>query len=232
MPSGRVALDSAARSELEERGFALVREFVDSAQSRALRELYADDALFRKRVVMERHAYGRGEYKYFGNPLPPPVAALRESLYDRLRPLANAWEEALGSSVRFPQTHQEFLHDCLAAEQTRPTALLLKYGPGDYNRLHQDVYGPVAFPLQATLYLSRPAEEFDGGEVVLTEQRARMQTRAHVLQPHQGDLLLLPTRTVPRAGARGTYRTVFRHGVSTVTRGERFTLGIILHDAR
>lgn len=219
------------REELEERGFALVRGFAEPQATDALRALYADDALFRKRIVMERHAYGRGEYKYFANPLPASVQALREDLYGRLRPVANEWMQRLGSEVTFPATHQAFLADCFAAEQVRPTALLLKYDAGDFNCLHQDIYGPVAFPLQATLYLSRPGTDFRGGEVVLVEQKARVQSRAHVLAPEQGDLLILPSRVVPRRSATGTYRVTFKHGVSTLASGERYTLGLIFHDA-
>jgi hypothetical protein len=181
---------------------------------------------------MERHSFGRGEYKYFAHPLPPRLQALREELYAVLVPVANEWMKRLGRPVRFPLAHQEFLNECLTGEQSRATVLLLRYGAGDYNRLHQDLYGPVAFPLQATVYLSRPGEEFGGGEVVLAEQKPRAQTRAHVLTPNQGDLLILPTSVAPIGGANGYYRAAFRHGVSTVAWGERFTLGIVLHDAR
>ncbi|HEY1611697.1 MAG TPA: 2OG-Fe(II) oxygenase [Paraburkholderia sp.] len=217
--------------DLRESGFALVRGYSDAAVALELRASYDDDALFRKRIVMERHAYGRGEYKYFANPLPARVQTLRESLYAALVPIANEWMRALKSDVTFPATHQQFLHDCFESEQKRPTALLLKYGPGDFNCLHQDIYGPVAFPFQATLYLSRPVQEFRGGEVVLTEQRPRAQSRAYALSPEQGDLLVLPSRLAPRDGKNGTYRVAFRHGVSTVTWGTRYALGLIFHDA-
>ncbi len=216
---------------LRETGFALVGGYCDTNAAQELRALYDDDALFRKRIVMERHAYGRGEYKYFANPLPPHVQALRENLYATLVSIANEWMRELKSDVSFPATHQQFLHDCFESEQKRPTALLLKYGPGDFNCLHQDIYGPVAFPFQATLYLSRPREEFRGGEVVLTEQRPRAQSRAYALTPEQGDLLVLPSRLAPRRGTNGTHRVAFRHGVSTVTWGTRFALGLIFHDA-
>jgi hypothetical protein len=218
-------------AELREKGFTLVRGFAGGAAAEELRALYSDDALFRKRIVMERHAYGRGEYKYFANPIPPAVQELRERLYAGLVPLANEWMRALKLDAAFPQTHQQFLHDCFESEQKRPTALMLKYGPGDFNCLHQDIYGPVAFPFQATLYLSRPGEEFRGGEVVLTEQRTRAQSRAYALVPEQGDLLVLPSRLAPRTGANGTYRVAFKHGVSTVTWGTRYALGLIFHDA-
>jgi uncharacterized protein len=212
--------------------FAVLPKFIAPDDAIRLRNLYTNDALFRSRIVMERHAFGRGEYKYFAQPLPPPILSLREELYAMLRPVANEWMQRLGRTVAFPTTHQAFLGDCLAAEQTRPTALLLKYGPGDYNRLHQDLYGPVAFPFQATIYLSRTGDEFSGGEVVLAEQKPRAQTRVHVLAPNQGDLLVLPTAAAPREGANGTYRAIFKHGVSTVTSGERYTLGVVFHDAR
>lgn len=180
---------------------------------------------------MERHSFGKGEYKYFAHPLPARVQALREELYAQLLPVANEWMRRLGRPTRFPVAHQDFLNECLAGEQNRATVLLLRYAAGDYNRLHQDLYGPVAFPLQATIYLSRPGEEFGGGEVVLAEQKPRSQTRVHVLTPKQGDLLVLPTSAAPIAGAQGYYRAAFRHGVSTVAWGERFTLGVVLHDA-
>jgi uncharacterized protein len=218
-------------AELNERGFALVRGYADREAAEELRSLYTDDALFRKRIVMERHAYGRGEYKYFANPLPPRVQTMREALYASLVPTANEWMRALKLDVTFPTTHQQFLHDCFESEQKRPTALMLKYEAGDYNCLHQDIYGPVAFPFQATLYLSRPGLEFRGGEVVLTEQRARVQSRGYALAPEQGDLLVLPSRLAPRTGANGPYRVAFRHGVSTVTWGTRYALGLIFHDA-
>lgn len=207
--------------------FALVPNFIDRTAAIELRNLYANDRLFRSRVVMERHNFGHGEYKYFAQPLPPAIQSLRVRLYAMLRPIANDWMRRLGNDVTYPATHQAFLDECFAAEQTRPTALLLKYQTGDYNRLHQDLYGPVAFPLQATIYLSKRNDEFTGGEVVLAEQKPRAQTRAHVLSPNQGDLLVLPTRAAPREGGK----TIFRHGVATVTGGERFTLGIIFHDA-
>lgn len=216
---------------LERDGFALLPEFISADAAARLCGLYDRDALFRSRVVMERHAFGRGEYKYFAHPVPAQICKLREQLYGALVTVANAWMRELRQDVAFPPTHAEFLHSCFEAEQTKPTALLLKYGSGDYNCLHQDLYGPVAFPFQATIYLSRPGEDFGGGEVVLTEQRPRAQTRVHVLTPNRGDLLVLPTKYAPRRGANGSYRVTFRHGVSTIAWGERFTLGIILHDA-
>jgi hypothetical protein len=159
------------------------------------------------------------------------VHALRESLYATLAPIANEWMELLGIDRRFPLAHQAFLDECFAADQTKPTALLLKYEAGDYNCLHEDIYGPVAFPFQATIYLSRPGDEFDGGEVVLTERRPRAQVRAHVLRPQQGDMLVLPSHAAPRRTERGVHKVYFKHGISTVTRGTRYTLGMIFHDA-
>lgn len=213
-------------------GFAVVRGAVTSGEAQSLRELYDREALFRSRIVMERHTFGKGEYKYFADPLPPRVQELRAGLYEELLPVANEWMHRLGKPVEFPATHQAFLHECLAGDQKRPTALLLRYRTGDYNRLHQDLYGPVAFPLQATVYLSRPNEEFAGGEVVLAEQKPRAQTRIHVLTPEQGDLLIFPSALAPIAATKGWQRTTFRHGIATIMRGERFTLGIVLHDAR
>jgi len=226
------ALPGPSRAELLERGFALIRNAMDPDETAALRAMYARDALFRSRIVMERHSFGKGEYKYFAHPLPRSVARLREMLYEQLVPVANEWCRRLGRAQAFPATHHAFLHECVAGEQTRPTALLLRYVAGDYNRLHQDLYGPVAFPLQATIYLSRAGVEFGGGEVVLAEQKPRAQTRVHVLAPDRGDMLILPTSAVPIAGANGYYRANFRHGVATVAWGERFSLGLVLHDAR
>ena len=212
-------------------GFALVPAFVAPETADELRAIYDDDARFRSRVVMQRHAFGRGEYKYFANPLPPAIAHMRERLYAELAPVANAWAPALHLKTSFPATHREFVERCFDSEQRRPTPLLLRYTKGDYNCLHQDLYGPVAFPLQATVYLSRPGDEFGGGEVVLSENRPRAQTRVHVLQPKQGDLLVLPSHSVPREGTRGTYRAQFKHGVGTVRWGTRYVLGIVFHEA-
>ena len=218
-------------SALESDGFALIPSFLESDVANELRAMYDDDRRFRSRIVMQRHAFGRGEYKYFANPLPAPIAQMRERLYAALVSVANAWAPRLRLNVTFPATHREFVERCFDSKQHRPTPLLLKYGPGDYNCLHQDLYGPVAFPLQATVYLSRPGEEFGGGEVVLSENRPRAQTRVHVLQPKQGDLLVLPSHSVPRQGTRGTYRAQFKHGVGTVHWGTRYVLGIVFHDA-
>jgi uncharacterized protein len=218
--------------ELLQNGFALIRSAIEPSEATLLRALYDDDSIFRSRIVMERHSFGKGEYKYFAKPLPARIQTLREGLYEKLVPVANEWMRRLGRKTSFPPTLQIFLQECLAGEQSRPTALLLRYVKGDYNRLHQDLYGPVAFPLQATLYLSRPSVEFGGGEVVLAEQKPRAQTRVHVITPDQGDMLLLPTSAVPIPVANGYSRATFRHGVATIAWGERFSLGIVLHDAR
>lgn len=197
----------------------------------ALAALYAAEAGFRSRIVMARHGFGRGEYKYLAEPLPPPVAALRAALYPRLVPLANRWAAALGEARRYPPDLAAFHAECHEAGQTRPTPLLLRYGAGDYNCLHQDIYGPVAFPLQVAVLLSAPGRDFTGGEFVLTEQRPRMQSRAEVVPLAQGEAVVFATRHRPVQGARGTYRVALRHGVSRLRSGERFTLGVIFHDA-
>lgn len=216
---------------LRDRSFCLVRGYLSREDARAIRAMYDDASLFRSRVVMEKHAFGHGEYQYFADPVPLTIRELRETLYAQLAPVANEWMSEMGSDRRFPLAHQAFLDECFASNQTKPTALLLRYEAGDYNCLHQDLYGPVAFPFQATIYLSAPGEEFDGGEVVLTERRPRAQVRAHVLSPQQGDLLVLPSHAAPRRNERGTYKVYFKHGVSTITRGTRYTLGVIFHDA-
>lgn len=212
-------------------GYARVPRFLSDAECAGVRGYYDDDSLFRSRVVMERHNFGRGEYKYFSYPLPEGVAHLRETLYAQLAPLANRWNERLGVSQRYPLTQQQYLLECSEHGQTRPTALLLRYRAGDYNCLHQDTYGELAFPFQATLFLS-DRSEYTGGEFVLVEQRPRAQSRPIVIAPDLGDLLIIPNRYRPVEGTRGYYRTVFRHGVSTIHSGERFALGIILHDAQ
>jgi hypothetical protein len=180
---------------------------------------------------MARHGFGRGEYKYFAYPLPPPIQALRTSLYAQLAPIANRWHERMGMAVRFPADHPAFLARCHAADQRRPTPLLLRYGAGDYNNLHQDLYGEHVFPLQVTVLLSAPGEDFDGGELVLTEQRPRMQSRAMVVPLCKGDAVVFAVNSRPVEGARGPYRVKLRHGVSALRSGRRHTLGIIFHDA-
>ena len=227
------ALDWAAiASSLDADGCAVVGPLLDADECAALAARYDDDAVFRSRVVMARHGFGRGEYKYLAYPLPEEVAALRAALYPRLAEIANRWNEAMGVATRYPVAHDDYLARCHAAGQTKPTPLLLRYGAGDYNCLHQDLYGEHVFPLQATLLLSRPAEDFSGGEFVLTEQRPRMQSRAEVVPPRQGDAVIFPVHHRPVRGSRGTYRVNMRHGVSRVRSGRRYTLGVIFHDAR
>jgi hypothetical protein len=225
------ALDwSALAASLDARGYAHVQGFLTVEECRQLAQLYDDDQHFRKRVVMARHAFGRGEYKYFSYPLPPLVAELRGMLYPRLAPLANRWSEQLRSASRFPDRHSDFLARCHAAGQTEPTPLLLHYDADDYNCLHQDLYGEHVFPLQVTLLLSEPGRDFRGGEFLLTEQRPRMQSRAEVVPLARGDAVVFAVRHRPVQGTRGSYRVNMRHGVSRVTSGRRRTLGIIFHD--
>lgn len=212
-------------------GWALLPGLLDAGECAALARLYDDDARFRSRVVMARHGFGRGEYKYFARPLPPLVAELREGLYPRLAPLANQWQAALGAGTAFPATHAAFLAQCHAAGQARPTPLLLRYVEDDFNALHQDLYGPLVFPLQVAILLSQPGRDFTGGEFVLTEQRPRLQSRAEVVPLRQGDAVVFAVHHRPVAGTRGTYRVNLRHGVSRVRSGRRHTVGVIFHDA-
>jgi len=214
-----------------ERGYAKLPNLIDAELCDYLRKSYANEALFRNHIIMARHGFGQGEYKYFSNPLPPPVAELRNGLYPPLAALANRWIEALKLERPFPTTLSEFTKRCHDAGQTRPTPLLLKYGPGDYNCLHRDLYDELAFPLQAAILLDRPGANFTGGEFVLTEQRPRMQSRAEVVHLEQGDAVIFPVDERPVQGTRGTYRVRMRHGVSRIHTGERHTLGIIFHDA-
>ncbi len=218
--------------DLERRGYDVIPGLLDPATCGALRATFDDEQRFRKTVVMERVGFGRGVYKYYAAPLPAPVGALRADLYAKLAPLANAWSALLGDAPRFPPTLDEMLARCAAAGQTEPTPLLLRYRAGDHNALHQDLYGDVAFPLQVTVLLSRPGEEFSGGEFVLVENRPRRQSLAHVVPLGIGDAVVFPNAVRPVHGTRGAYRTAFRHGVGEVRSGERYTLGVIFHDAR
>jgi hypothetical protein len=218
--------DSLAR-----RGFAVAKGLIDPAECRALAGLWPEKAAFRKHIVMQRHGYGQGEYQYFTYPLPPAVERLRQALYPELARVANGWNEALDRDKRFPPTLKGWLQECHKAGQTRPTPLLLKYGAGDYNCLHRDLYGEMVFPLQATILLSHPTQDFEGGEFMLVEQRPRMQSRGEVVPLEQGDAVLFAVNERPVKGTRGWHRTAMRHGVSSLRTGERFTLGIIFHDA-
>ena len=205
---------------------------LDAGECAEIAGLYDDDSNFRSTVIMARHGFGRGEYRYFAYPLPDPLTALRTGLYARLAPIANRWHERMGLARRFPGRHADFLAECHADGQTRPTPLLLRYGPGDYNCLHQDLYGDHVFPLQVAVLLSAPGADFTGGEFVLTEQRPRMQSRAEVVPLKLGDAVVFAVNQRPVAGTRGDYRVTMRHGVSRIRDGLRNTLGIIFHDAR
>jgi hypothetical protein len=222
---------SAIQAQLDAGGWAVVPALLEPAACRQLAALYADDDLFRSRVVMSRHGFGRGEYKYFAYPLPSPVAELRTALYPHLAPIANEWNRRLGDDRRYPTSLAAFLEKCHAAGQVKPTPLLLQYGRDDYNCLHQDLYGEWVFPLQLTVLLSDPDRDFTGGEFVLTEQRPRMQSRAEVVPLGQGDAVVFAVHYRPVRGTRGDYRVNMRHGVSRIRSGRRHTLGVIFHDA-
>jgi hypothetical protein len=226
------AIDPAALAgELDAYGAATLARLLTPAECRALVALYPEDAPFRSRVVMARHGFGRGEYKYFAYPLPALIGALRDRLYPVLAPIANRWAGALSLDVRYPDAHAELLARCHAAGQLRPTPLLLAYAEGDYNCLHQDLYGEHVFPLQVAFLLSEPERDFTGGEFVVTEQRPRMQSRPMVVPLHQGDAVVFAVHHRPVQGTRGTYRVQLRHGVSRIRSGSRHTLGVIFHDA-
>jgi hypothetical protein len=227
------ALDWGALEEaLWARGYAETGAVLTAAECAEMSALYDDDARFRARVDMARHRFGEGEYKYLAAPLPPLVSALRVGLYPPLAAIANRWSEALGDAGRYPDALEAFLARCAAHGQTRPTPLLLRYGPGGYNCLHQDLYGDVAFPMQVVVALSRPGADYTGGEFLLVEQRPRAQSAGEAMLPPQGGLVIFTTRTRPARGARGFYRVNVRHGVSRVRSGRRQTLGIIFHDAK
>lgn len=219
-------------AELDEFGATILRNIISPQNCRELVAGYHNMAAFRTVISMRKHGFGRGEYKYYANPIPALIWNLRQTLYPQLAPIANRWSERLGSDVRFPPTHDEFLDRCHAAGQTRPTPLILQYVEGDYNCLHQDIYGDIAFPLQVAILLSEPEKDFTGGEFVLTEQRPRMQSRAEVVPLRQGDGVVFAVNDRPMQGTRGDYRVKMRHGVSRIRSGQRHTLGIIFHDSR
>jgi hypothetical protein len=225
-------LDAGVLAEaLDRDGYATIQGLLDAATCTELAAMYEEDRRFRSTVVMGRHGYGRGEYRYFARPLPAVVQRLRERVYPPLAAIANAWADRLGQQPGWPPTHTELAAACAAAGQTRPTPLLLRYGPGDYNRLHQDVYGALVFPLQVVTLLDEPGRDFTGGELVLSEGRARMQSRPIVIPLTKGDAAVIPVRERPVASARGWAKATLRHGVSEIRSGRRRTLGIIFHDA-
>jgi len=243
MSTYRQAIDSSLRNrlamieqdaleaDLKAYGCATVKGVLNAQGCDDLAALYPNDAWFRRHIHMARHGYGKGEYKYFAYPLPETVGILREEFYRKLVGTANLWNELMKIEARFPDRHQAYLDQCHAAGQIRPTPLLLQYGEGDFNRLHQDVYGDLLFPLQVTVLLSRPEDDFTGGEFVLTEQHSRLQGRAEVVRLEQGDAVVFPVRHRPVQGKKGSYRATMRHGVSRLHSGQRQTLGVIFHDA-
>jgi len=222
---------STFAESLDELGYALVPGLVAPADCTALAAAWSEAAVWRKRVVMQQHGFGRGEYRYFAYPLPPLVARLRRELYGELAPVANRWAEELRAPAEFPDSLEAYLSKCHAAGQTKPTPLVLRYEAGDYNCLHQDLYGAHVFPLQATVLLSEPGRDFTGGEFLLVEQRPRAQSRGSAVPLARGDAVVFPVRERPRRGTRGFHRVKLRHGVSTVRSGLRYTLGLIFHDA-
>jgi uncharacterized protein len=231
LPSRVEALDwSELSAQLDGRGFAITQPLLDEGECADLAALF-DDGRFRSTVEMARHRFGDGRYRYFDHPLPGPIADLRAGFYRRLAPIANQWAERLGEEQRYPADHEELLERCAAAGQERPTPLILRYGEGDWNALHQDLYGEVFFPFQVLTVLSRAGADYEGGEFVLVEQRPRAQSRAHVLRPEQGAFVIFPTHHRPNAGRNSYHRVGLRHGVSTIASGSRTALGIIFHDA-
>jgi hypothetical protein len=221
---------SRVSDELNRRGYADLGPLLADSDIDALTALYPQKDPFRSHIIMQRHGFGEGEYKYFANPLPQPVVSLRTKLYASLAPIANQWQDCLGLEMRFPKTHKEMLARCHAAGQVRPTPLMLKYGEGDYNCLHQDLYGEHVFPIQVVILLS-DVSDFEGGEFVITEQRPRMQSRVEVIQLQKGHGVAFAVNERPKLGKRGYYRVKMRHGVSQLQSGDRLTLGIIFHDA-
>lgn len=232
IPARVAGIDLAALEHgLDSQGWAVLAGLLTAPECDAVVSLYGQDSGFRSHVVMARHGFGRGEYRYFAYPLPTLVQQLRTALYPRLTPIANRWHARMGMEASFPAEHQAYISRCAAAGQCRPTPLLLQYGAGDYNCLHQDLYGEHVFPLQVAVLLSVPATDFSGGEFVLTEQRPRMQTRVAVVPLTKGDAVVFAVNSRPVQGTRGAYRVKLRHGVSQITAGHRHTLGIIFHDA-
>jgi uncharacterized protein len=223
---------ASASTHLDGYGWTMLKTLLTADECESIARLYKDDRRFRSRVVMASHGFGQGEYKYFAYPLPDIVTELRMALYPRLAPIANRWNESMRADVRFPGELADFIRRCHKAGQTRPTPLLLQYGAGDFNALHQDVYGEHMFPLQTTILLSEPEKDFTGGEFVLTEQRPRMQSRAEVVPLRRGDAVVFAVRDRPVQGTRGTYRVALRHGVSRLRSGHRHTVGVIFHDAK
>jgi uncharacterized protein len=231
--SRMAALDwNAIAKDLDGSGNALLRKVLTASECEALASLYPSEEPFRSRIVMARHGFGRGEYKYFRYPLPDILQRLRTALYEKLAPIANQWNQAMGVSTHYPDKHADFIERCHKAGQVRPTPLLLQYGPGDYNCLHQDLYGEHVFPIQVAFLLSDPDRNFTGGEFVLTEQRPRMQSRPEVVPLRQGDAVAFAVHHRPVQGTRGFYRVNMRHGVSRLRSGKRYTIGIIFHDAK
>jgi hypothetical protein len=227
------ALDWAqATADLDAQGCAVLKGLLSPEECHAITSLYPDDTNFRSRIVMGRHGFGRGEYKYFAYPLPDLIGQLRPVLYAQLTGIANRWNETMGIGIRYPDRHEAFLQRCHDAGQARPTPLLLQYGAGDYNCLHQDLYGEHVFPLQVAILLSEPGRDFEGGEFVLTEQRPRMQSRPEVVPLRQGDAVVFAVHHRPVQGTRGFYRVNLRHGVSQIRFGHRHTVGVIFHDAK
>jgi hypothetical protein len=223
---------SRISDHLDAQGWAMLEKLLTASECEAIAALYADERQFRSRIVMARHGFGRGEYKYFRYPLPDKIAALRTALYPLLAPIANRWNAAMRIDVRYPDAHADFIARCHEAGQTKPTPLLLQYGGGDFNALHQDLYGEHVFPLQVAILLSEPEKDFTGGEFVLTEQRPRMQSRAEVVPLRRGDGVAFAVHNRPVQGTRGTYRVNLRHGVSRLRSGHRHTVGVIFHDAK
>ena len=219
-------------SDLDAHGCAVIEKLLSPEECGTIAALYPHEEHFRSHIVMARHGFGKGEYRYFRYPLPDLLGELRTALYARLAPVANEWNERMNDSARYPDEHQDYLRLCHDAGQKRPTPLLLQYGPGDFNALHQDLYGDLAFPIQVAILLSEPGRDFTGGEFVLTEQRPRMQSRAEVVPLRQGDAVAFAVHNRPVQGAKGNYRVNLRHGVSRLRSGQRHTLGIIFHDAR